>query len=79
VNLPGAEHIALSDAVWLLKGLVSTGDSSPDQAIAAIREYVATFLDSNLKGQAPGSLLAVPLPKYATVVATQAQALCGLQ
>ena len=79
VNLPGAEHIALSDATWLLKGLVSTGDSSPDQAISAIREYVATFLDANLTGQAPGSLRTVPRPHYAGVVATQAQTLCGMQ
>jgi dienelactone hydrolase len=78
VNLRGAEHIALSDAVWLLKGLVRTGDSSPDHAIATIRDYVAAFLDTNLSGDAPRPLLLGPTPDHPEVmIANQAQALCS--
>jgi predicted dienelactone hydrolase len=80
VNLPGAEHIALSDAVWLLRGNVSTGGASPEVAIAAIREYVATFLDSNLRDPVPGSLPGSPVPDFpGAVVATQTQSLCTEQ
>jgi dienelactone hydrolase len=79
VNLTGAEHIALSDAVWLLKGIVRTGSASPEQAIAVIRGYVATFLDSNLSGPT-AALLARPAASYPdAVVAAQAQSLCKQQ
>jgi predicted dienelactone hydrolase len=79
VNFPGAEHIALSDAIWLLKGIVKTGAASPEQGIAAIREYVATFLDSNLRGF-NAVLPTRPVPSYPNaVVATQAQTLCEQQ
>src|SRR5262249_48844801 len=79
VNFPGAEHIVFSDAVWLLKGFVKTGDPNPDHAIAAIREFVATFLDSNLRGQesmrhAVISALSRPAADYpGAMVATQGQ------
>ena len=80
VDLPGAEHIALSDAVWLMKGLVKTGDANPDRAIAAIREYVARFLDSNLATPAPRSAAAAALPEYQGArVATQTRVLCSSQ
>jgi dienelactone hydrolase len=77
VNLPGAEHIALSDAVWLLKGVIKTGDRGPEHAIAAIREYVATFLDLNLRDPAPGSRPSSPVPDFpGAVIAAQGQSLC---
>ncbi len=80
INLPGAEHIALSDAVWLLKGVVTTGDAGSDALIAATREYVAGFLDANLKGQAPASLLTGSAPGLAgAVVADSLQSLCPQQ
>jgi predicted dienelactone hydrolase len=80
VDLPGAEHVALSDAVWLMKGLVKTGDPNPDRAIAAIREYVASFLDANLATQAPLSSPAAAPPDYPGArVATQMQVLCSAQ
>jgi len=79
VAFPGAEHIALSDAVWLLKGVVKSGDSDADRAIAAIREYVASFLDTNLREQAPRPSLTGAAPDYrGAVVATQSQSLCTL-
>jgi len=78
VRLPGAEHIGLSDAVWLLKGKVKTGTTS-DTMIAATREYIATFLDSSLRGEAQGLVTGGPRPSYPrAVVATQGQSLCGI-
>jgi predicted dienelactone hydrolase len=80
VNLPGAEHVALSDAVWLLKAAVKSGDSSTDRAIAAIREYVAGFLDTNLRGVAPRPAVTGASADFrGAVVATQTQSLCSVQ
>ncbi len=78
VNLEGAEHYALSDAVWLAKGAIGTGVAGPDETIAAIRDHVAAFLDSNL-GRGPASALPEKsLPHYpAAVMTNSAQALCG--
>jgi hypothetical protein len=78
VSLPGAEHIALSDAVWLMKERVSTGDADPDHAIAAIRDYLADFLASSLGSPAPASPLGRPKPAYpGAVVASGAQGMCS--
>jgi dienelactone hydrolase len=80
VDLPGAEHVAVSDAVWLMKGLVKTGDPNPDSAIAAIRDYVASFLDANLATQLPRTAPVAALPDYAGArVAAQTQMLCSAQ
>jgi len=77
VNLPGAEHIALSDAVWLLRSNVSTGAGSPEAAIAAMRAYVATFLDASLAGSAPGSVPTASAANFpGAVIAAQGQSLC---
>jgi pimeloyl-ACP methyl ester carboxylesterase len=76
VALPGAEHLALSDAVWLLKGGVATG-SAPETMIAATREYVAAFLDANLRGKDLQSLLAqLPAAPAGAVVADALPSLC---
>jgi predicted dienelactone hydrolase len=78
LNFPDAEHIALSDAVWLLKGKVKTGANS-DAMIAATREYVARFLDASLRNQVPESMPDTPRPSYPrTLVAAQGQSLCGI-
>jgi len=42
----GAEHLTPSDAVWLAKGGIKTGPMGPEKTIAAIRSYVAAFLDA---------------------------------
>jgi dienelactone hydrolase len=77
VALPGAEHLALSDAVWLLKGSVATG-STPEALIAATREYVAAFLDANLRGKDLQSLLVhVPAAPAGAVVADASQSVCA--
>jgi len=78
VNMPGAEHIALSDAVWLLRSNVSTGGVSPEAAIAAMRAYVASFLDANLAGAAPESVPIASAANYpGAVIATRGQSLCA--
>jgi predicted dienelactone hydrolase len=78
VSFPGAEHIALSDAVWLLKGKVRTGTTS-DAMIAATREYVATFLDSSLRDEARESVPGGPRPSHPqAVVAAQGQPRCDI-
>jgi hypothetical protein len=51
VNLPGAEHVTPSDLVWLAKGGIKTGAMGPEKTIAAVRDYIAAFLDANLRGQ----------------------------
>jgi predicted dienelactone hydrolase len=77
LNLRGAEHLTPSDAVWLLKGVIKTGDMGPEKTIAALRDYLAAFLDSNLQGQPLDPLLTGPSSEYPdAVVTTQEQPLC---
>ena len=37
--------------VWLARGGVKTGAMGPEKTIAAVRDYIAAFLDANLRGQ----------------------------
>lgn len=64
VNVKGAEHVTPSDAVWLFKGAIKTGDMGPDKTIAAMRDYIAAFLDANLLGKPMDSLLTGPSSEY---------------
>jgi predicted dienelactone hydrolase len=50
VNLNGAEHVALSDAIWLGRGAIATGPMGIEKTIAAIRETSAAFLDAAFRG-----------------------------
>jgi dienelactone hydrolase len=50
VNLNGAEHTALSDAVWLGNGAVAVGPMGVDKTITAIRDVSAAFLDAVFTG-----------------------------
>ena len=78
VNLRGAEHRAPSDAVWLAKGTISTGVMAPEETVAAVRDYVATFLDANLRGRSTAPLLTGPSSDYPGVgVTRQYQPLCS--
>jgi dienelactone hydrolase len=80
INLPTVEHMALSDAAWLFRGSVHTGNAGPDVAIAAIRRLVATFLDENLKGRNRAAAPTYPLASTPGVlIATQTKSLCGKQ
>ncbi len=77
LKLPGAEHLTPSDAVWLAKGLVKTGGMGPEKTIAVLRNYIAAFLDANLRGQPMNSLLIGPSPDSPdAAVTTQEQSVC---
>jgi hypothetical protein len=77
INLRGAEHVTPSDAVWLAKGAIKAGTMGPDKALAAIREYVAAFLDAALSGKSIAPRLARSSLDYPdAIVTTQRQSLC---
>ena len=80
VNFVGAEHTTPSDAVWLAKGAIKTGTMGPEKTIAAVRDYVAAFLDTNLQGRPAAGLLNGASSDYPdAIVTTQEQALCRLR
>jgi hypothetical protein len=59
-----------SDAVWLAAGSIKTGTMGPDKTIAAIRNYVAAFLDANLLGKPSDPLLTRPSSEYPDAAVT---------
>jgi dienelactone hydrolase len=78
VNLRGAEHVTPSDLVWLAKGAVKTGPMGPEKTIAAVRDYIAAFLDTNVRGRPLDPLLTGPSSTFPDAeVTTQKQSLCG--
>jgi dienelactone hydrolase len=78
VSLQGTEHVALSDWLWLTPDAVQTGPMGPQKTMSAIRDYVAGFLDTNLRGEPAHPLLAGPSADYPDArVAAQQQPLCG--
>ena len=70
VNLKGAEHLTPTDLVWLAKGGIKTGAMGTDKTIAAIRSYIAAFLDSYLRGKPVDPLLRGPSSEYPDAVVT---------
>ncbi len=70
VNLEGSEHVTPSDAVWLAKGAVKAGSMGPDKAVAAIRNYIAAFLDTYLRGRPTNPLLTGSSPDYPDATVT---------
>jgi dienelactone hydrolase len=78
VNFQGAEHVAPSDAVWLAEGAIKTGSMGPEKSIKALRNYIAAFLDANLRDRPMDLLLTGPSSEYPDAeVTTQKQLLCG--
>jgi len=76
VNLRGAEHLALSDWIWLTPNAVQVGPMGSERTMAAVRDYVAAFLDANLRHE-PAPLLTGASATYPdAVVTTQDQSLC---
>lgn len=76
VNLRGTEHLTGTDAVWLAAGTVKTGTMGPEKTMAAIRDFIAAFLDANLLGKAPDALLTGASTEYPdATVTTQTQLL----
>jgi len=70
VNLRGAEHVTLSDAIWLAVGAVKTGSMGPEKSTAAIRNYVAAFLDVHLLGKPLDPLLTGPSSEFPDATVT---------
>jgi predicted dienelactone hydrolase len=64
VNLSGAEHLTPTDALWVARGAIASGPMGPDRTIAAIRDYVSSFLDTNLRETAGVPLMSSPSAKY---------------
>jgi dienelactone hydrolase len=64
VNLKGSEHETPSDALWLARGAIKTGAMGEEKTVAAVRDYIAAFLDANLLGKAIDPLLGGPSSEY---------------
>ena len=78
VNLRGAEHLTPSDAVWLAKDAIATGAMGPEKTMAAVRNYIAAFLDANLRGKPFDPLLIGPSSDFPDAdVTTQNELLRG--
>jgi dienelactone hydrolase len=78
VSLQGAEHGALSDWIWLTKDAVQAGPMGPQKTMSATRDYIAAFLEVNLRGEPADALLTGPSLNYPEAeVTAQDQSLCG--
>ena len=78
LKLPGVDHLAPSDAIWLARGAIKTGKMSPEKMLDVLRSYIAAFLDAHLRGQPADALLSGQSPDFADVIATtQEQLPCG--
>jgi len=76
--LRGAVHETPSDLVWMAEGAVKTGSMGAEKTIAAVRDYIAAFLDANLLDKPPDPLLSGPSSEYPDAeVITQDQLLPG--
>ena len=78
LKLPGVDHLAPSDAIWLARGAIKTGRMSPEKMMDVLRSYIAAFLDTHLRSQPADALLSGQSPDFADVIATtQKQLPCG--
>ena len=76
--LRGAGPVTPPDLVWLAEGAVETGPMGAEKTIAAIRDYIAAFLDTNLLDKPMDPLLSGPSSEYSDVeVITQDELLPG--
>jgi pimeloyl-ACP methyl ester carboxylesterase len=77
VNLRGTEHVALSDWIWLTPNAVQVGPMGSERTMAAVRDYIAAFLDANLRDEPAAPLLTGASATYPdAMVTTQDQSLC---
>jgi dienelactone hydrolase len=80
VNLRGTEHVALGDWIWLTRDSIQAGPMGPDRTLAAVRGYIAAFLDANLRNEAPRQLLTGSSSEYpGAEITTQNDALCHMR
>ena len=77
VTLTGAEHLTPSDALWLARGAIATGPMGTDATVAAIRDYVATFLDTHLRGRIMHPLLSGSSSIYPDAAVSPADQSCS--
>jgi dienelactone hydrolase len=78
VNLRDTEHVALGDWIWLTRNAVQTGSMGPEKTMAAVRDYIAAFLDAHVRGMTPDRLLTGSSADYQdAAVVTQEQRLCA--
>jgi dienelactone hydrolase len=77
VTLKNADHLTPSDAVWLARGAVATGDLGMENTVRVMREHIAAFLDANLKGNSIDQLFEGKSSEYPDVeVSTQTPSAC---
>jgi predicted dienelactone hydrolase len=78
LKLPGVDHLAPSDAIWLAGGAIKTGKMTPEKTMGVLRSYISAFLDAHLRGQPADAVLSAQSPDFADVIATtQTQLPCG--
>jgi pimeloyl-ACP methyl ester carboxylesterase len=78
LTFKGSEHLTPSDAVWLANGAIKTGTVGMERTVAAVRNYIAAFLDVNLNGRPIDRLLTGASSDYPDVeITTQTQTPCG--
>ncbi len=70
LNLKGSEHLTPSDAIWLANGAIETGTVGMEKTVAAMRNYIAVFLDVNLNDRPMDRLLTGPSSDYPDVEVT---------
>jgi pimeloyl-ACP methyl ester carboxylesterase len=61
LNFKGSEHLTPSDAVWLAQGAINTGTMGMEKTLAAVRNYIAAFLEVSLSGKPMDGLLTARL------------------
>lgn len=77
VNFAGAEHMTPTDGLWIAKGAISPGDMSAETTVTSLRNYIAAFLEANLRGQPWNPLLLQQSQDYpGATVTTQNDSLC---
>jgi pimeloyl-ACP methyl ester carboxylesterase len=77
LSFKGTDHLTPSDAVWLANGAVQTGTMGMEKTVEAIRNYVAGFLDSNVKNDEPRQPLTSISHEYPDVdVVTETPSAC---
>jgi predicted dienelactone hydrolase len=78
LNFKDSEHLTPSDAIWLTGGAIKTSGGM-EKTIAAVRDYLAAFLDANMNVNSTTgeSLLTSPSPNYPDVeIKTSTQNTC---
>jgi pimeloyl-ACP methyl ester carboxylesterase len=77
VHFQGSAHVTFSGCIWLAKGSMPTAPMGSGKTTSGVRDYVAAFLDANLRNQPPGPLFNGSSNDYPdATVTTSEQSLC---